>query len=67
MGEFAPAFIAEGAVSGGMDKSHIITASSHEEAVRVLRQKTSGHDFVLVKGSRRMRMEEIVKGLRGEA
>lgn len=67
MGEFAPALITEGAIEGGMDKSHILTASSHEEAVRILKQKTSGHDFVLVKGSRRMRMEEVVKGLRGEA
>ncbi|MDO9463350.1 MAG: cyanophycin synthetase, partial [Deltaproteobacteria bacterium] len=67
MGEFAPALITEGAIEGGMDKGRILAASSHEEAVRILRQKTSDHDFVLVKGSRRMRMEEIVKGLRGEA
>lgn len=65
LGEFS-AYFAEGAARGGMDNGRILAASNHEEAVQIIRGVASGRDFVLVKGSRAMRMEEVVRRLGGE-
>lgn len=65
LGNFASS-LAEGAAQGGMDKERIFTVSGHEEAVDILRKISSGHDFVLIKGSRGMKMEEVLRRLREE-
>ena len=52
--------IGEEAISQGMPKERVYMASSNEEAVGVLKSILSEGDNVLVKGSRGMKMEEIV-------
>ncbi len=65
LGEFA-SNLAEGAVKYGLDINHIFIVSGHEEAVGIIKRLASGDDVVLVKGSRGMRMEEVVRRLRGD-
>lgn len=54
--------IAQGAREGGMDRDQIITGS-HEEITADLIDRADPRDCILVKGSRGMRMERIVKEL----
>jgi UDP-N-acetylmuramoyl-tripeptide--D-alanyl-D-alanine ligase len=54
--------IAEGA-RGGLPGGAVAAAESNEEAAALLADRLSPGDVVLVKGSRAMKMEEIVKGL----
>lgn len=53
--------IAEGAVTGGMDKKNVYIAPDHESAARILKKTACPRDIVLVKGSRGSRMEEVIK------
>ncbi len=67
IGDFAPSYIA-GALKAGMNKERILLAQDKDEAVRWIRGKISegliaGGDWVLVKGSRGMRMETVVESL----
>lgn len=62
MGDFAH-ITADGAVQAGMPKDCVFLASTHQEIVKRLKEMISGKDVILVKGSRRMRMEEVVKQL----
>ncbi len=55
--------IAEGAVEAGMDPSHCFHAESHEQIVEFLRTSGLEGHWVLVKGSRGMRMERVVEGI----
>lgn len=57
--------IAAGAVEAGMDPARIIRCTANPEAAAVLRERLSGREIILVKGSRGMRMEEIVAALTG--
>ena len=57
-GEFSGK-IAEGAVGNGMEPSAVFTGS-HEDIVNDLKGRLKPEDWVLVKGSRSMRMEKIV-------
>lgn len=60
--------IAEEAIARGMPSSAVHPVDSNEEAVQVLQQILTEGDFVLVKGSRGIAMENIVNKLvRGEA
>ncbi len=55
--------LAEGARSAGMEKSRVHSLSSPEEVVAGLEEVMEEGDWLLVKGSRRMRMERIVEEL----
>ncbi|MDM8549908.1 UDP-N-acetylmuramoyl-tripeptide--D-alanyl-D-alanine ligase [Desulfobacterales bacterium HSG2] len=61
-GEFAET-VAEGARNEGMDSRHIFTGSK-SEIIEDLTTAIRPGDWVLVKGSRGMHMEEIVRGVR---
>jgi len=60
-GEFAET-VASGAAGGGMKSKNIFTGSK-KEIVDDLTERLRTNDWVLVKGSRGMGMEEIVEGL----
>ncbi|MBZ0273905.1 UDP-N-acetylmuramoyl-tripeptide--D-alanyl-D-alanine ligase [bacterium] len=65
IGEYAH-FVAEGAIEENMDAGRIVRAENHQAIVEALRDLAAAGDTVLVKGSRAMRMECVVKGLKGE-
>jgi UDP-N-acetylmuramoyl-tripeptide--D-alanyl-D-alanine ligase len=68
LGEHA-AEIAEGARGAGMARDRVRVDSDHEGTSRGVAAVLRGNDWVLVKGSRSMRMEKIVESLtrgRGE-
>ena len=54
---------AGGALDAGMDPSRVHVGSDHEALGASLRQLLRGNDWVLVKGSRSMRMERVVEAL----
>jgi UDP-N-acetylmuramoyl-tripeptide--D-alanyl-D-alanine ligase len=62
-GEFA-GDLARGAREGGMDPANIVPFESNAAAVAWLRANLRAGDLLLVKGSRRYRLEEVVAGLR---
>ncbi|MGB9803679.1 UDP-N-acetylmuramoyl-tripeptide--D-alanyl-D-alanine ligase, partial [Desulfofundulus sp.] len=60
-------FMADGALEAGMSGRCIFRCLSRSEAARILKDLVQPGDVVLIKGSRGMRMEEIVQALvRGE-
>ncbi|MBW1822158.1 MAG: UDP-N-acetylmuramoyl-tripeptide--D-alanyl-D-alanine ligase [Deltaproteobacteria bacterium] len=63
-GEFAET-VASGAARGGMKSEGIFTGSK-KDILDDLTGRLRANDWILVKGSRGMRMEEIVKGLMSE-
>jgi UDP-N-acetylmuramoyl-tripeptide--D-alanyl-D-alanine ligase len=65
LGENAP-LVAEGAEEEKLSAEAIRIMKSHHDIVYHLREKARRGDVILVKGSRGMRMERIVKGLKGE-
>jgi len=54
--------IAEGA-KPGMGAGEVMEAADNAEAAALMRERVSAGDVVLVKGSRAMKMEEIVRSL----
>jgi UDP-N-acetylmuramoyl-tripeptide--D-alanyl-D-alanine ligase len=62
LGEEAPV-VAESAIRHGLPPERAKVVESHREAISILKQMMREGDWVLVKGSRRMAMEKIVKGL----
>ena len=60
-GEFAET-VASGAARGGMESGNIFTGSK-KDILDDLTGRLRANDWILVKGSRGMRMEEIVEGL----
>ncbi len=64
MGEEA-SVVVESAIRHGLPTEKARIVESHSEAISVLRQMIQNGDWILVKGSRRMAMEEIVEGLAG--
>jgi UDP-N-acetylmuramoyl-tripeptide--D-alanyl-D-alanine ligase len=64
MGEQA-SVVVESAIRHGLPAETARIVESHSEAVSLLRQMIQNGDWILVKGSRRMAMEEIVAGLAG--
>lgn len=63
-GEFA-GDLARGARARGMDPASIVPFASNDDAVEWLRRNVRPGDLILLKGSRRYRLEEVVEGLRG--
>jgi UDP-N-acetylmuramoyl-tripeptide--D-alanyl-D-alanine ligase len=57
-------WIARGAMDAGMPEERIQSFQENASALAILRTLLRGNDRVLVKGSRAMRLEEIVDGLR---
>lgn len=62
LGEFAD-MVAEGAREAGLPPSQIHCVASHEDAVKALERLLGPRDIVLVKGSRGMTMERVVKAM----
>ena len=62
-GDFA-AELARGARAGGLQASQIVEVRDNAEAAKWLRDHANAHDAVLLKGSRKYRLEEIVEALR---
>ncbi|HUT52566.1 MAG TPA: UDP-N-acetylmuramoyl-tripeptide--D-alanyl-D-alanine ligase [bacterium] len=57
------AAVARAAVKAGMRKGYVFTARDNAEAARILRKLVKKGDWVLVKGSRAMGMEEVARAL----
>jgi len=64
MGEEA-SVVVESAIRHGLPTEKARIVESHSEAISLLRQMIQNGDWILVKGSRKMAMEEIVEGLTG--
>ena len=62
VGELAR-IIAEEALRWGMSSSAVHVLASNDQAIELLKRIVSPGDFILVKGSRAMQMEEIVMAL----
>jgi len=65
-GDFA-ASLAAGAARAGLPRERIISFGSNAEAAAWLRDQANEQDVVLLKGSRKYRMEEIVEAFRSGA
>jgi UDP-N-acetylmuramoyl-tripeptide--D-alanyl-D-alanine ligase len=65
LGARAPLVVAS-ARAAGMDESHAREAADPEEASRLVRERLGPGDWVLVKGSRAMKLERVVEALRRE-
>ncbi|HEX9079929.1 MAG TPA: cyanophycin synthetase, partial [Desulfuromonadaceae bacterium] len=63
LGEMAQS-VAAGAVEGGMTAAEIVLAKNHGEIVADLENCLGNGEYVLVKGSRGMRMEIVAEGVR---
>lgn len=63
MGDMAEA-MAAGAREGGLADNAVFVARSHEEILADLRGTLGAGDYILVKGSRGMRMETVAEGVR---
>ncbi|MDD5531396.1 MAG: UDP-N-acetylmuramoyl-tripeptide--D-alanyl-D-alanine ligase [Syntrophales bacterium] len=61
-GDFSPA-LAAGAIEGGMQEKDVIRLDSPRRIAEEIGRRSRRGDWVLVKGSRRMRMEEISQAL----
>ena len=55
--------LAEAAVEGGMASERVHIGETHEEIASAVRELLQGNDWVLVKGSRSMKMERVVEAL----
>lgn len=58
------AHTADGAFSAGMCRDDVIRVSCHDEIVADIAARAGDGDFVLVKGSRGMRMDKVAEGIR---
>ncbi len=58
-------WIAEAAVAAGMPPRHVIACATNAEAITALAARLERGDYMLIKGSRGMAMEQIVMALRG--
>jgi UDP-N-acetylmuramoyl-tripeptide--D-alanyl-D-alanine ligase len=63
-GDFA-AELASGARAGGLPESRIVPFASNDAAIAWLRSNARAGDLVLLKGSRRYKLEDVLAGLRG--
>ena len=55
--------ISEGARKKGMKNSQVIECENNQKAIEVLSKQLQEGDILLVKGSRGLKMEEIVRAL----
>ena len=65
MGTMADA-VFRGALDGGLAPDSIVRAANHSELLTDLLSATENGDYILVKGSRGMKMETIAEGVRNE-
>ena len=65
VGELAR-FIGEGAKEAGMSSDDILTFENNEQVTLYLLERLKDGDLILVKGSRKMRTEEIVLSLKNQ-
>ena len=56
--------IAAGAREGGMSEDQIIVFDHEEEALRLLASRVQKGDWILVKGSRAMKMDRVAAVIR---
>jgi UDP-N-acetylmuramoyl-tripeptide--D-alanyl-D-alanine ligase len=63
IGKFSKSVI-DGAVSSGMDKNNLSTCNNNQAALTKLIDIIKPKDKILIKGSRAMRLEEIVQGIK---
>ncbi|MCC6543370.1 MAG: UDP-N-acetylmuramoyl-tripeptide--D-alanyl-D-alanine ligase [Nitrospirae bacterium] len=63
VGEFA-GYVAEGAVEAGMSENNVKAFNDYPHTLEQIKEWITTGDIVLVKGSRGMKMERIVEGLR---
>jgi UDP-N-acetylmuramoyl-tripeptide--D-alanyl-D-alanine ligase len=66
VGALAP-LVAEGAAEAGMPADRIAVVATSQEAARPVLALARPGDWVLIKGSRSMRMERVAEGLGPEA
>ena len=64
IGEHAPEMI-EGAVNKGFPPERAIEVATPEEMVQKIKDVMKGGDLILLKGSRRMRLEKVAEELKG--
>ena len=57
--------LARGAIAAGFPAGRIVAFAANDDAVAWLRGNAQSGDLVLLKGSRRYKLEEVVAGLRG--
>ena len=57
--------VVESAIRQGLPTEKARIVESHSEPIALLMQMIQNGDWILVKGSRKMAMEEIVEGLAG--
>jgi UDP-N-acetylmuramoyl-tripeptide--D-alanyl-D-alanine ligase len=57
-------YVAEGAISAGMPAAAVIRGLSHEEIAADILNSAAEGDFVLLKGSRGMKMENVAEAIR---
>jgi len=62
LGDFAEK-LAEAAVAAGMAAERVHVGGSHQQVADAVRDLLQGNDWVLVKGSRSMKMERVVEAL----
>ena len=60
------AWIAEAAVNSGMQRETVRICDSHEQAAQELAAMAASGDWVLIKGSRGMRLERVLEILQEE-
>jgi UDP-N-acetylmuramoyl-tripeptide--D-alanyl-D-alanine ligase len=60
------AYVAEGAISAGMPPEAVICGMSHAEIADHILSRAADGDFVLLKGSRGMKMEHVAEAIRAE-
>jgi UDP-N-acetylmuramoyl-tripeptide--D-alanyl-D-alanine ligase len=56
--------IAEGAISAGLPEDSVLKCMTHDQITSDIIKMASRGDFVLVKGSRGMKMEKVAEGVR---
>ena len=62
MGNYANEMM-KGALSAGMNKSDVFFAGNHEDMTEKIRSSMTGRNFVLIKGSRGMELDKVVRSL----
>lgn len=62
LGQLAP-FLKQGAQEAGLPAEHIFIAHDHKEILLKLKEVCQENDWIMVKGSRLMKMEQIIQGL----